>query len=157
LIKMGKETKKKYEELATKYKLPSFDSLNKEFEISTIEENEFLLREIRRKIIEKLENYIKLLEGILHPETEICDMYECSVFSDEEKNKLFELYKKIMFLDRFSAETSIGEDDSKSSDFIKEVFEQWESIKKELLFMVKRLKEGWLEEKNVKTELGYLG
>jgi len=154
---MGKETKKKYEELADKYKLPSFDSLNKDFEISTIEETEFLLREIRRKIIEKLENYIKLLEGILHPEAGICDMYECGAFSDEEKNKLFELYKKIMFLNRFSAETSIDEDDSKSSNFIKKAFEQLNNIKKELLPMIKRMKEGWLEEKKVKTELGYLG
>ncbi len=154
---MGKETKKKYEELAKKYKLPSFDSLNNEFEISTIEEDGFILREIRRKITEKLEDYTKLFEGILHPETGICDMYECGVFSDEERNKLFELYKKIMFLNRLSAETSIGEDDKKSSDFIKEVFKQWDDIKKELLPMVKRMKEGWLEEKKVKTELGYLG
>ena len=70
---------------------------------------------------------------------------------------LFELYKKIMFIARFSAETSISEDDSKSSNFIKEAFEQWNNIKKELLPMVKRMKEGWLEEKKVKTELGYLG
>ena len=49
---MEQEIKKRYEELVKKYKLPSFTSLNNEFEISTIEHEEFLLREIRRKIDE---------------------------------------------------------------------------------------------------------
>ena len=155
---MEKETKTKYEELAKKYKLPSFDSLNNEFEISTIEEKDFLLREIRRKISERIENYIKLLEGVLHPaESALCDMYECGIFLEEEKNQIFVLYKNLMFFDRFSVETSIGEDDKKNSDFIKEFWSQWENIKKELLPIFKNMKESWLKELKVKTELGYLG
>jgi len=154
---MEQEVKKKYEDLQKKYKLPSFDNLNNEFEISTIEEKYFLLREIRRKIIEKIEDYIKLIENILYPETNLCDTYECAVFSDEEKNEMFSLYKKLMFFNRFSTETSIGEDDKKSSEFINEIWNQWNDIKKELSIYIKRLKESWLKEIKIKTELGYLG
>jgi hypothetical protein len=154
---MKQEIKEKYEELARKYNLPSFNILDNEFEISTIGEKEFLLREIRRKIVEKIEEYIKLLEGVLYPETNLCDTYECIIFSDEEKNGIFGLYKKLMFINRFSIETSIGEDDKKSSEFIKEAWKQWDGAKKEFLSYVKKIKESWLKEIKVKTELGYLG
>ena len=62
-----------------------------------------------------------------------------------------------MFLNRLSIESSIGEDDKKSSEFINEVWKQWDDIKKKLLPYVKKMKESWLKEMKVKTELGYLG
>ena len=49
------EIKKKYEELAKKYNIPSFDEINNEFEIALIDEESIILREIRRKITEKKE------------------------------------------------------------------------------------------------------
>jgi hypothetical protein len=116
-----------------------------------------LLRETRRKITEKIELYIKVLDGLLNPEAGLCDMLECRVFSDEEKSKMFNLYKKLMFLDRLSVEVSIDEDDSKSSEFINEVWKQWDDVKKEFLVVVKKMKESWLKETDIKEELGYLG
>ncbi len=151
------ELKEQYQKLAKKNKLPSFDSLNNEFEISAIEETDFLLREIRRKITEKIELYVKVLDSLLHPEACLSDMYECRVFSDEEKNKLFNLYQKLMFLDRLSIESSIDEDDKKSSDFINEVVKQWDDIKKDFLPVARKMKESWLKDTDIKEELGYMG
>ena len=88
----------------------NFDEINKELEISCIEKDEFLLREIRRKIIEKIEEILKFLGGILDPETNITDMYEAKIFDSEERNELFKLYQKLMFFDRYSIETSVDED-----------------------------------------------
>ena len=49
--------KEEYEKLKEKHNLPDFKEINNEFEITTIEKEEFLLREIRRKIYEKIELY----------------------------------------------------------------------------------------------------
>ena len=42
--------KKEYDVLKKKYNLPDFEALDKEFEISTIEKPDFLLRNIKKKI-----------------------------------------------------------------------------------------------------------
>ena len=151
------EIEKEYQKLAKKHKLPSFENLNNEFEISTIEEEDFLLREVRRKIAEKIELYIKLVEPVLQPEATVCDMHECKASNEEEKKKIYDLYKRLMYLDRFSVETSVDEDDGKSSLFINEVWEEWANIKKEFVYVIIKLKESWLKESDIKEELGYLG
>jgi hypothetical protein len=156
---MEQEIKERYEDLTKKYKLPPFNSLNNEFEISTIENKEFLLREIRRKIDEKIELYVKLLEGILQPDTSsLSDMYECSVFNDKEKDVIFKLFKKLLFFHRFSIETSVGEDDKRSVEFINDFWKDWSGIKDEFSDFVKKMKEEWIKEnKIIDEERRYLG
>ncbi len=149
--------KEQYQKLAKKNKLPSYDSLNNEFEITSIEETNFLLREIRRKITEKIELYVKVLDGLLHPESDLCGLLECRVFSDKDKSEMFALYKKLMFLDRLSIESAIDEDDKKSSEFINQVVKQWSDIKKNFLPIIKKMKESWLKDTDIKEELGYMG
>ncbi len=149
--------KENYQKSEKKHNLPGFDSLNNEFEINDIEETEFLLREIRRKITKKIDVYVELLEGLLYPAEGLCDMHECRVFSEAEKNRMFELYKKLMFLSRLSVEISIDENDSRSSDFINQVWKHWAGIKKELLPFVSKVKDSWLEETDIKEEPGYMG
>lgn len=149
--------KEEYHKFELKYKLPSFGKIDNEFEISAIEEIRFLLREVRRKIVEKIEIYCKILESILQPETSVCDMYECSVITEEDKERLFNLYRKLMFFNRFSIETFVDETDEKSSEFINLVWKDWPEINKEFSFFVKKIKDSWLEDIDVKTQLGYLG
>ena len=149
--------KEKYQKLAKQYKLPSFDSLNNEFEISTIEETEFLLREIRRKIDEKLELYAKVLEPVLQPEANVCDMHECKALNDEEKKIAYDIYKKIMHINRFSIETSIKEDNKKTSIFINKIWHDWDKIQKDFLNIIVKLKESWLSEGDSEEVLRYMG
>lgn len=153
--KMGIE--KDYQELAKKHGLPSYEEMNSEFEIFDIDEESFILREVRRKITQKLETYNKILEGILKPEVALCDLHECKVFTDKEKGDLFELYKKLMHIDRHATEVSINEEEKTTSQFIKETWKEWPGIKKQLKEAIKKLKQSWLEESDVKDELGYLG
>jgi len=149
--------KTKYQELSKKHKLPPFDKLNNEFEISSIEETEFLLREIRRKITEKIENYKKVLDGVLQPDTSYTDMYEASALTSEEIDNAFKLLKKLMNLDRYSIETSIGETDEKTARFLKLIYEDWPEINKSFLIIINKLKLSWLKEIKVKKDTGYLG
>ena len=60
--------KKDYEKLQKKYKLPSFQQLNEEFEIERIAEHEtdILLREIRKAITEKAVAFLRFLEFLIN-------------------------------------------------------------------------------------------
>jgi len=150
---------KKYDELKKKYKLPSYNEFDKDFEISDIEDNDsFLLRKIRKKIAERIEAYEKVLESFLVPsETSLTCLYECQVFTDEQKRKMYLLFKKLMYFDRMSTEVSINEDDKKTSVFINELWKQWPEMKKNFSEAVIKLKEGWTKEIKLKEEQSYLG
>src|SRR3989344_2783919 len=113
------EVKKKYEEVARKHSLPSFESINNDLELTSIkDETEFLLREIRRRISEKIDGFTEILNCVVQPDTSVADMHECSVLEEEERERAIRLFKKIMFFERYAVETSINEDDKKTAKFI---------------------------------------
>ncbi|MBU0472404.1 MAG: hypothetical protein KKF89_01905 [Nanoarchaeota archaeon] len=73
--------KKEYEQLQKKHDLPTLNNMDKDFQISTIEAKKFLLKEIAKKMNEKIESYANLLEQILNPES--------------DTNKELNLYRKL--------------------------------------------------------------
>jgi hypothetical protein len=100
--------KEKYEELRKKFPiLPEYEEINKEFEIETIEKPS--IQEIRKKIGEKLEFCLEILEKILNPEPgSIIDLYECKILTEKEKKTCFEIFKKTAYLYRELIETEIS-------------------------------------------------
>ena len=130
---MEEKEKKRIEVLLNKYKLPSFKELDDEFEISGIEKKEFLLREIRRKITEKIELYAKLFESVLQIEPSLTTLNELNALSDKEKEDLYKIFRKLMIIDRSSIEISIDENDRKTAEFIKNTWNEWKALKKEIL------------------------
>jgi hypothetical protein len=148
--------KEEYNKLQKKYNLPKFEDINHDFEITAIEKTDFLLREIRKKISEKIELLAKLLEGVLQPETTLTHFKESNVFSEEEREIIYALFRKLMFYDRFSIETSLNETDAKTADFLKTFWKDWTSIKASLEKAIKKIKESWEEETEFKQELSYI-
>lgn len=151
------EIEKTYEFLRKKHNLPTFKEIDEEFEISTIESDKFLLREIRRKISERLEELCTLLEEILQPDTNVSFMYESGVFDEEEKKQVFNLYKKLMYLKRMCNEASITNNEQLDAEFINKIFSSWAEIKKETSSLMKKLRDSWLEDIETKLDLPYFG
>ena len=81
-IKMqSNETEKQYNELKKKFRLPEFNDINHEFELSDLEQTSFLLRETIRRIAEKLDFYTAVLEGVLQPDaSSLHTMHETRFF-----------------------------------------------------------------------------
>ena len=124
------DIKQSYAEWKKKHKeLPGFDELDNEFEISNIEDS-FILRGIRRRIVEKVEFYAKLVEDLLQPEANLTNMYECRDCDDKEE--IYFLFKKLMFFSRFSAEVSLKCDENEDVRFLCEFFKAWNSLKPDL-------------------------
>lgn len=151
-------TKEEYEKLRKKYSLPDYDTMDNEFEVSSIEEKTFLLRAIRRKIVEKTGSLREILETILQPGAEsFADLHECRFFGDNDKKKIIEIYKKLMILDRFSSEVDLIADEKKDAEFITEFFREWDKLKKSALPFLEMAKKCWEEDIEIEEKLEYMG
>ena len=113
-----KDFKKAYSELQKKFNVPDIEYIDSEFEISTIEADKFLLREIRRKIHDKIDTVCKVLDGILQPEPVWHSMYESGIFTDDEKKGLYLIYKELMTYNRASSVLELEANDKLNAKFI---------------------------------------
>lgn len=154
------DIKKAYNELKKKHALPDFNEINDEFEISTIEHEDFLLREIRKKIDEKTEIFLKILNSVLQPETNITELHECKEFSEKEKERIFELYKRLMLMHNSGMMAYISCDDKDDASLISESFREWPQVKKQMLEITMKMRDAWKKGTDIsdlKDEVGYLG
>jgi len=152
------DIKKAYDKLKSKYSLPDFDVIDNYFEISCIEHEAFLLREIRRKISDKLEFCTNMLEALLQPDTgSISNMHEYRAFDDNKKKSIFNLYKELMSLHRFSLILECKLEGKSDAEFISDIFSKWSNIQKEMKKLFEDMKNSWTDETDVTEELGYFG
>jgi hypothetical protein len=151
------DIKKSYLVLKKKYGLPEFDAINAEFEIGAIEDDDFLLGSIRKQIYDRTDAFAKFLGQLLQPDTNLVELYECKVFDEDEKEKIFDIYRKLMVLHRYSVEVYLLQEEKEYAQFIKTAFKQWIELKKDLLKIVVKIKESWKTEDKAKTVLEYLG
>ena len=151
-------TEEKYRELSKKHTLPPFEEINNEFEVSLIEHDAFLLRSIIQRIIERMDFFSVLMESILQPDTgNLYSMHECKFFDDRQKEKVLEIYNRLMFLNRSAVELSLEKKEDKEAEFISTFMGEWKDIKKELAPIVQVMKGSWKNNILVKEELEYLG
>jgi len=138
--------------------LPEFDKLNNEFEISTIETEEFLLRQIRRKIAERFEPVLELFEHIINPDPgSFNDAYECRALTNGEKKQLIELFRKMMENYRLLTEADLLCDDKTDADSIRKISDQWVEQKKQVIPLIKKLRANWQKQVEPTEILDYLG
>jgi|GEM_PF-784341 hypothetical protein len=155
----NKEIEKQYSELRKKHRIPEFGEIDMEFEISDIEDTNFPLRAVMRRMAEKLDFYTTMLEEVLQPDTSsLYAMHEMKFFDDREKSRMYGVYAKLMSLNRQSIEASLERDEKSEADFISNALHDWKSLKAELLKFVKKMRASWnTEEADIKEDLGYLG
>ena len=124
--------------------LPEFDKINKEFELLLIENEAFLLRATKRKIAEKLETCLHVMEHAFSPDPgSFTDMYECRSITHGEKKQLLEILKQFMEHYRLLLETDILVEDKTDAETIRKVYDMWMTQKKQLLPFVKKIRESW--------------
>ena len=140
---------------AYKLEKPSYDDLDKEFEISTIEETNFPIKEIRKKIAEVFESYVKVIESLLQPESDIIALHEYNYITEKDRKELHEIFRKLMYYIRYSNELSL--DGMRNEDFIKKAYNDWISMKPRLKTVFAKVKESWNKQIKSSEEIGYLG
>lgn len=151
--------KRDYSKLQKKYSLPGFQELNEEFDIEKIAENEtdFLLREVRKAIMDKVINYLRFVEMLLNPSN--APMFFLSLIkglTSQDKRILERLYEKLgnFEIDVICLDCKYNEKDE--AEFIKKLTKEWKDVSDEMIKLTEILKRNW-SQKSGKGERGYLG
>tara|TARA_B100000315_G_C14456857_1_gene531816 strand:- start:245 stop:715 length:471 start_codon:yes stop_codon:yes gene_type:complete len=148
----------RYDYLKKTYNLPDFEKLDLEFELNTIDRDDFLLSDIRKKMMEKIEFFCDIIESSLQPDTSsLASMHECKFLEDEEKEKLYKLYKRLMFLNKSAILLGINSTDKDELVFINIILKEMPEVKRKILSFVNKVKENWRNGSDIKEEIGYLG
>ncbi len=150
--------KEKYALLKKKYSLPDYGALNQEFMVEDISiDTELVLQKIRHTMTDKVEFFAKMLENRLQPEGSLGDLYEAHNVDDDEKNDAYAIFKKLMYVIRYSSFVALSNNDEDNAKFIKDAFEIWNSVKPDLQVHIKKLLDLWKKETDIKDDLSYLG
>ena len=155
---MANEIEKGYSSLSRKYKLPKFSDIDAEFEISSLDNEKFLIKNTLRRIAERLEFYIEVIGNLVHPDgSSISSMYEIRFFSEDEKNGMYTLFKRLMKIDRNIVEIVLMNDEKEQANFLNEFFNDWQNMKKELLSYIGKMKDSWEKQSTIEDDIGYFG
>jgi len=150
--------KEEYDKFAKKYKLPEFEIIDEDLELSlSIEKQKFLLKNIRRRLHDKLAFFARILEGVIYPNTSsLVAMQEAKYFTDNEKSEMSKIYKKIVSIERASNVLDIESSEKEESSFIIATYKEFKSIKKEIKSITEKMVNSWNKEDMPESE-GYFG
>jgi hypothetical protein len=151
------ELKKDYFIFIDKYGLPQFEELNENFEVEKIERrSDFLLRVIRKIVMEKVANSLSFVEMLLNP-VNAPRMYfgYLKNLSSEDKKNLDEIYSKLSKLVVRSLRVEVGYSEEGEAELIKEAYKSWEEVKPKF----RKIFDGVLKprEEEKKRERDYFG
>lgn len=153
------QLKKEYTKIQKKYALPSFEELNKDFQIEKAAEvqTDYLIREIRKFLTDKFSNYMRFIEALLNPVN--TPMFVFSVVKSlgvEEKTKLTETYKKLAKIEINLVEVDIEFSEEREAEFIKKSYLVWKDVKNDILDVIGHIKGNW-DNKFEVNKKGYFG
>jgi hypothetical protein len=153
------ELKAQYKKFQEKYNLPNFELLNQEFSIEKIAESgtEILTKEIRRFIADKIFNYLRFIETLLNPAN--APMFIFSVIkslNQEDKKRLTDIYEKLSEIDLELIKLDLESSEDKDAEFIKQVYNSWQEVKRNLIPIVGKLK-NIKENNDEKSNSKYFG
>ncbi len=151
--------KKDYEVLKKEYNLPNFEKLNEDFYIEKISdsETEILIREVRKFIGDKMMNYMRFIENLLNPVNVPMFIFSIIKLLDaEEKKSLSEIYKGLMKKEVQFIELDLEFNEKKEAEFVKNAYEFWQGIKKDMLRVIDKINKKWDNKFGVNNK-GYFG
>jgi len=151
--------KERYEKIQIKHNLPSFEKLKQDFHIEKLcrVESDYIVREIRKFMSEKLQNYARFIESILNPTG--ASMFIFSIIktiNEEDKKILLDVYKKLSRIEVDLIELDADFSEQKEVEFVKTFYENWQGIKKDILRILGSVKKNW-DKETQKDSNAYLG
>lgn len=152
------DLKKSYAEIAKSYSLPGFDELAVYFEIDRIEtESLFLLRDVRKVIIDKFLEFTKLVEMIMNPaNAPPLFLQFIKQITAQDKTLLERIYENFVLIELESMACDIRYVASREATVIKKAFLSWKQHEKDLDGVVALMNRNF-NSSSAKREKSYLG
>ena len=153
-----KDLKKEYIKLEKKYKLPGFNELNEGFEIDRIErDTDYILREIRKTMMDKIIGYKRFLEMMLAPSTAPpMFMIFIKEVRQDERAEVENVYKALVELELESFKREIGYSEKVEAEVVKKIYETWKGLKPKFGKIIGMMERNW-RAASTKKERGYFG
>jgi hypothetical protein len=153
-----KGLKELYAEIEKAHKLPPFDSLNKDFDIDVIDaQSKHLIKEVAKKLFERIELFKKILETSLQPDVSLLSMQEAEYLSETDHEVIADVLRRLMKLDRTLLVAELENDENLYAGFIKDAAEEWSKMKKELSPVIQHMLAGWSTKHKIKQFHHYMG
>ena len=137
-----KKLKEIYAPIANKHNLHSFGKLNEDFEIDKIDrETDFLLRLIRKAMMEKIVNSLGFVEMLLNP-VNAPRLYlgYIRTISQSDKEIIEKIYEILADLSLSSLSLELNSNESKEAELISEIYKKWNEIKPDFEKIMKDMK-----------------
>ncbi len=148
-----------YEALMKRYDLPSYNEINYEFEISTLDIKKInsLSKGILRAMINKMALFLNYVEPVISPSPQGLHAFiEVQNTSNEEKKEAFDFYKKISKIYHKAYSIELIEDEKIIMEEIKNILKDWKKIKIEFKKLSDIINKSW-ERETKKEEIETIG
>ena len=153
--------KQEYKIIQEKYNLPSFDELNRDFAIEKAVEiqTDYLIREIRKLVADRIYNYMRLMEVMMNPQNAPLYIFSLiKTMNEDDKKKLSDIYKKFSDNEIALIKMDIHFDEEKEAEFINKIFKIFnEDIRIKFLAIVEKLGNGEGKKKSKESNGSYFG
>ncbi|MCF7861855.1 hypothetical protein K9M79_06435 [Candidatus Woesearchaeota archaeon] len=146
-----------YDKLKTKYGLPELTELDFLFSLTDIEETNYPLRDICKKIQERYLEMRDSLSEVLSPDSHSASMYECNYLSDTDKSIAFSIFRKMMVIIRTIDLIIMDNNPQSHASTINYALKVWTENKSDLAKIYARLVESWKTELSPEERENYMG
>lgn len=155
--KQDKEAIEMFNKLKVKYGLPSLEDLDKEFSIGNLEPSNFMLISIIVKMAEKCDFALKIINGIIQPESRLSDMQEAQSLGPKEKQALMDLFKRLSYYEKDFLIVEFDYSEKSAAECIKDFYAQWQNMKPKFIAILKAMQGTWKVATDSKQEYSYFG
>jgi len=138
--------KDRYNKVAKTYKLPSWEVLDKEFEIlysAPVMEIKYPIAFVARRVGDKLNKILEMLHAVINPpQNNIVLMKNHSFLGDDDKKAIFKMITTLM---RGFTKTNMTTDMSEKTQVeeLKSYLDTYKNVKKPYISVMNRIKLGW--------------
>lgn len=149
---MGSKNFQQYRKMQDKFDLPQLNELKEAFKFD-LEDSVKIFDQIRNGISERIFTFTeKIIEPVIAGSESYSCIFEQEMLTDMERQKLFEIYKKIQVLKWENNLLMLHPDEKRAAAWIKKTWDMWNSeIEGELSKVCRKLSSSWHDLK-FKTE-----
>lgn len=153
--------KEDYDTLREKYALPDFKILEEDFDIEKAAEKEreanFILRDVRKAMNEKLSAYLRLFESFTSPSNGPSFVFLLlKSLKEDEILKIKEIYKKLAKIQITALKLDTVYSEKAEAEFIKNSVEEWVGLKGEIYNLICGFEKNF-DTSSVNGSKSYLG
>ena len=153
------ELKKQYSVYEKKYKLPSFKKLCEDFDIERVAERDtdYLLREIRKVVVDKVVSYLRFFELLINPgNAPLFFLVMVKGMNGNDKKLVENIYFKLVSFEIQVIVLDIEYSEKAEAEFLIKMFNEWQFVKDDMKSFSEIVVRNW-NSKGERRDKGYFG